>query len=300
MPFHTLRGLLPIAKRARHFLRSTPGRPMDDTSALTFGLTGKSGRSVRLNRFFASDALRSNILTLFLGVLIGLSVSQQVTADPNETNVPSVMVRHVTLVADGETRDMLTSAKTVAEAFAEHHLALGKHDRCSLPLSAHLRDGMRVAVTRVRVETKTECIALPFATKRRYSVDHAVGEHIVEQEGRSGEKKTTYREYFADGKRTQRVCLGTAVTPPQPQKEVHGLRGMTLASRHLLSGRRMITMRASAYGPSGNGAWGMQTATGLRPGHGVVAVDPALYSAWHPFVYRGIRYRGGRRHRRRD
>ena len=47
-----------------------------------------------------------------------------------------------------------------------------------------------------------------------------------------------------------------------------------LASRGSLAGARVMTMRATGYGPGDNGGWGNTTATGMRPGFGIVAVDP--------------------------
>ena len=49
---------------------------------------------------------------------------------------------------------------------------------------------------------------------------------------------------------------------------------MTLASRGFFAGRRIVEMVATGYGPGENGRWGAQTASGLKPGFGVVAVDP--------------------------
>ena len=55
-----------------------------------------------------------------------------------------------------------------------------------------------------------------------------------------------------------------------------GLRGTQLASRGGISGRRIMTMVATGYGPGGNGKWGMQTASGRRHSFGIVAVDPRV------------------------
>ncbi|MDX1932059.1 MAG: 3D domain-containing protein [Capsulimonadales bacterium] len=222
------------------------------------------------------EFLRSGVLTLLLGATLGLFVSAKVAATPNEVRAEekTKKMRRVVLTADGQTTDILTGAVTIEDVLMERRIPLAQHDRCSLPLSSPVKDGMTIAITRVRIEKTTERIPLPFPVRRRYSTDLGVGDRIVKQIGQPGEKVVTYRDCFRDGKRTERVCLDRKVTPPVPQIEVQGLRGMTLASRHALGGRRVITMRASAYGPSGNGAWGMRTATGLRPGHGVVAVDP--------------------------
>lgn len=222
--------------------------------------------------------LRSSAMTLLLGAVFGVVASTRVVALPEEPVdnkiIKNIMMRRVTIVADGQNSELLTTAKTVEDLLTEQHIPLTEHDRCSRPLNARLKDGMTITITRVRVEEVVERAPIPFPVKRRYSADFEVGEKIVKQPGLPGEKTVVFRDYYKDGKRTERVCVDRKVTRPQPQVEIQGLRGLTLASRHLLGGRRILTMRASAYGPSGNGRWGMRTASGMRPGYGVVAVDP--------------------------
>ncbi len=191
---------------------------------------------------------------------------------PNAVSVTPPLT--VAVVADGHEIVVETVAKTVGELLAQQNLTVGKNDRCSFKLSTPLSPGMRVRIVRVRTETAVERTPIPFSVKRKYTPSLKAGEKKVIQPGVAGERADTYIHTFKDAARVRRVKVGTTVTKPQTRYEMVGVRGMSLASRGMFSGRRMVDMVATGYGPSGNGKWGMQTATGRRPGYGVVAVDP--------------------------
>jgi 3D (Asp-Asp-Asp) domain-containing protein len=180
----------------------------------------------------------------------------------------------VRLVLAGEPKALQTTAQTVGGLLAEQNITLGKDDRISASLTSSLKPGMTVWVARIRSEKAIERKEVPFSTKRTYSSGLRVGTRVVKQAGKPGEKTVVYRDYYKNEVRTSRVKISESYTKPQTQIEVVGTRGMTLASRGFFGGRRMVEMRATGYGPGGNGKWGMRTASGLRPGFGVVAVDP--------------------------
>jgi 3D (Asp-Asp-Asp) domain-containing protein len=180
----------------------------------------------------------------------------------------------VTLIADGQTREVQTAAATIAELFKEQDLRFGNDDRCSFTLSSPVKDGLRVAVTRVRNEVVVERKSIPFPTRQKLTGGLPIGKKKVLVAGKNGERSVKYRCYYKDGQLTQKLKLAESRTAPRPQIEVVGTRGMTLASRGYFAGRRVIEMVATGYGPNGNGKWGARTASGLRPGFGVVAVDP--------------------------
>lgn len=193
------------------------------------------------------------------------------TGETPEAKVAGVAIR---LVLAGEPKTVQTTAQTVGQLLLEQNVTLGKQDRVSASLVAPIKPGMTVWVARIRNEKVTERKAIAFQTKRTYSSGLRVGVRVVKQAGKPGEQAITYRDYYKNEVRTVRVKLSESYTKPQTQVEVLGTRGMTLASRGFFGGRRIMEMRATGYGPGGNGKWGMRTASGLRPGFGVVAVDP--------------------------
>jgi 3D (Asp-Asp-Asp) domain-containing protein len=188
---------------------------------------------------------------------------------------PVISTVKVKIVADGKTTEVVTKSKTVQELYTERNLTLSPTDRSSLPLTAPLTENLTLTVTRVRVETAVERISIPFDTQRVYEIDRESSRR-VRTHGKEGERAITYRDYYKDDVRTSRVKISEEVRKPQTQIEVVGLRGSSLASRGSFRGRRILTMVATGYGPSGNGKWGMRTATGMYPQYGVVAVDPRV------------------------
>jgi 3D (Asp-Asp-Asp) domain-containing protein len=212
-------------------------------------------------------------LTAALALLLTVGVTAQ-QAPANSAGPTSLKV---TITVDGETRELETTAsKTVSELLAEHKIAFGNDDRCTVPTTSALTDGLKLTITRVRVETVTEKTPIPFTTHEVLSPELRVGAKIVKIPGKDGEKAITYRDYYKDGKRTERTKLDEKVTPATQALVLLGTQGMTLSSRGFFGSRRMIEMTATGYGPSGNGRYGMHTATGIRPRYGIVAVDPRI------------------------
>jgi 3D (Asp-Asp-Asp) domain-containing protein len=205
-------------------------------------------------------------LAAVLLISLGATVAAQ-----QATEVPPVTV---TLTADGETREVLSTARTVKDLLEEHQIKLDGDDRCSVPLSTPVQDGLSLTICRVRTETVVERTPISFPRKQTLSRSLRAGATVVKVPGKEGERAVTYRDYYKDGTRTARDKVAEKVTPPTTQVETLGTRGLTLASRSSYGGRRIIEMLATGYGPSGNGPWGRTTTSGIRSGYGVVAVDP--------------------------
>jgi 3D (Asp-Asp-Asp) domain-containing protein len=181
----------------------------------------------------------------------------------------------VRLNADGVSRIVYTDpGTTVGALLRQEDVALGDQDRCSASLSTRVKGGATIWVARIRKALTVDRAVLPYSTRRRYTADLGVGDVHVLTPGKAGEHVVTYHDIFRNGRRTERAVVSDRLTPPRTQVELMGVRGMTLASRGYFSGKRLVEMIATGYGPGENGRWGARTASGLRPGRGVVAVDP--------------------------
>lgn len=231
--------------------------------------------------------LRNRALTIALSfaVAVGLSAtvslaSPQQATDSAESKVTATApLTTITLTADGLTKQVATSAKTVAELLKEQEISLGKLDRASVSLSTPITADMAsVVVTRIHTDTVKERVSLPFTTRKKFTQNLPFGKTKVVVPGVKGERVKTFRVTYKDDTEVARVKTGETNKAPKTALVLAGTRGMTfsnaLASRGYFGGRRIMTMRATGYGPGDNGRWGAQTATGLRPGYGVVAVDP--------------------------
>jgi 3D (Asp-Asp-Asp) domain-containing protein len=227
-------------------------------------------------------------LTVVFALLFGAGVTAQQVSGPAPVRI------YVT--ADGESREIVTQMTTVGEMLTEHDIALNEDDRCSVPLSTTPTEGLRVVVNRVRSEVVVEKTPVPFGTKEVFSTELRYGAKKVQIPGKNGEKSVKFRDYYKDGVRTARVKLGESVTPAKPAVVLVGTAGMTLASRSgspslpAFEDRRVMELVATGYGPSGNGKWGMITATGVRCRFGLVAVDPRVIPLGTPMFVEGYGY----------
>ena len=219
------------------------------------------------------------VLAVLFGTLFGATVTAQTIPDsadqPAAEQSTPVIPLKITLSADGETRTVETCLNTVGEMLTEQKVPMNALDRCSVPLTTPLKDGLQVVVTRIETKKAVERISLPFATRQRFTASLRGGIQQILTPGKKGERVKTFKETYKDGKLVSRVKIAETATPPRTQVALIGARRI-LASRGYFAGRRVINMSASAYGPSAaeNGGYAGQTASGLRAGYGVVAVDP--------------------------
>ncbi len=122
--------------------------------------------------------------------------------------------KDVTLVADGATRVVTTTAATAGDLLAEQGITLGEHDRTSLYPAQPLLGAMRLQVFRVQVTEQVLTAPVPFRTVETDDPDAFEGEETVTQEGVPGEQATTVRVTVVDGVETAREELSTTVTRP--------------------------------------------------------------------------------------
>ncbi|MGC8668521.1 MAG: 3D domain-containing protein [Chthonomonadales bacterium] len=118
---------------------------------------------------------------------------------------------------------------------------------------------------------------IPYPTLRRTSFELRNGTSKTVRAGINGEKQVIYRvTYIGDREVRREIVSAKVVRKPVPEVVAIGRRRY-VASRGFFSGRKVLTMIATGYdaSPASNGgSRSGRSATGLRIGHGVVAVDP--------------------------
>lgn len=217
-----------------------------------------------------------------LATCFGVAVCSAFPEENAEKSIGAILPtpkRSVTITADGETRTVETTASTVGELFKSQEILLGKQDRCTVPLATPITADMQpLVITRIKVETIQERVVVPFTTKKQITPKLAYGQSKLVNPGVDGERVATYKVTYKDGVQVARKMTAHTVRPPKHALIKSGIRGASfrhmLASRSSLGGARVLTMRATGYGPNRNGRWNALCRTGMRPGHGVVAVDP--------------------------
>ena len=133
------------------------------------------------------------------------------------------------------------------------------------------------AVLTVREIVQRESI--PFTTLRKSSSDLRSGTSKTVQAGKNGEKQVKYRVYSKGDEEVRREAVSSAILlkPVQEIVKVGTAAPKRFGSRGgYFGGGKVMSMIATGYSGSAaeNGGRSGRTATGLRIGHGVVAVDP--------------------------
>lgn len=183
----------------------------------------------------------------------------------------------VTVIADGQAWEYVSTQATVGGVLKEAGVSFGKLDRCSHKMDVKAVQGMTIRVTRVTTKTVIQNKPIAFETAYRYDARHR-GEDSVVQKGEAGEKEVKLLVYYKDGIQTTCQVVDTRIIRQPKDQIVVTSQGASLASR---GGARVRTVRmmATAYepGPRSCGRYATgRTATGMKAGRGVAAVDPRV------------------------
>jgi 3D (Asp-Asp-Asp) domain-containing protein len=145
--------------------------------------------------------------------------------------------------------------------------------------SSNRSDTPEAATPALTVKEIVQRESIPYTTLRKSSSDLRSGTSNTVQAGKNGEKQVKYRVYSKGDEEVRREAVSSTVLhkPVQEIVKVGSAATMRFASRGggYFGGWKVVTMSATGYSsdPSENGG-SSRTATGLKIGHGVVAVDP--------------------------
>lgn len=192
----------------------------------------------------------------------------------------------VTLIVDGVSRTVDTSAETVGQLLDAEHVAFDAHDRLTpaAPAAIASDDTIRVEHINTWVERVDKPVAPP--TQHRLAFDLAVGKQKVLRKGTPGIREIAYlvtRQADRNAPPRRAVLTTRIVRKPQPRVVASGLGNYSALAALAKAGyegtvrlaRAAISMVATAYTAGCYGCSGV-TASGHRAGHGIVAVDPSV------------------------
>ncbi len=192
--------------------------------------------------------------------------------------------QEITVVTRSGDVRIRSSAATVGAALAEAGIPLIGLDR-SLPAESEAlpADGL-VRVVRVREALEIVQKSIPFDTQTIASPDVTLGVQNILQAGQEGLAMTRIRIRYEDEQEVARSTEAESVVRP-PQARVVQTGTKVVVNSQTIGGVTLdywyvMQMYATVYSPcnSGSGGCSYGTASGLRAGKGVVAVDPSLYS----------------------
>lgn len=117
----------------------------------------------------------------------------------------------IQIVADGQVRDVITDARTVAGVLERLGIALGPEDRVTPGLeAAPVADG-HIIVQRITRQTETRTEAIEFKVVKRRNPDLPKGQERVMEPGRNGLREVTEEVVRADGKVESRRALSERI-----------------------------------------------------------------------------------------
>jgi uncharacterized protein YabE (DUF348 family) len=144
-----------------------------------------------------------------------LSVARSQTIGRGGLNFEVRTPKQVTVVADGATDPLRTTALTVREALHDAGVSLGKLDRVQPPLESPITNALTVTVSRVTVKTETVTADVPFETTQKEDDTLEAGTETVDVEGKNGTVEKVVQKIYVDGKLDgQKVISQKVVTAP--------------------------------------------------------------------------------------
>jgi uncharacterized protein YabE (DUF348 family) len=133
------------------------------------------------------------------------------------------MPKTVTVVADGTTRKVTTTAETVGRTLQAAGVSVDGDDRVSQLASTAVVDGMTITITRVKTVRQTVRTELRYKTVEKADPNAAVGSRTVTTKGAAGLQEVTYVATYVNGKLTSRKIAATeVVTKPVDEVVVVG------------------------------------------------------------------------------
>nr|WP_156158111.1 3D domain-containing protein [Paenibacillus sp. VKM B-2647] len=126
----------------------------------------------------------------------------------------------IRLTADGETKTVFTTGKTVESALQELNITLGELDKVVPPLEAGISDDAAVKIVRVKkvLEQVTEPIA--YETEKKTDSTLLKGKEQVVQEGKEGVLAKTKEKVFEDGQLVAENVVDQSVAQESVKKVV--------------------------------------------------------------------------------
>lgn len=178
----------------------------------------------------------------------------------------------VTLKADGKEKNVYTLSAAVQELLNEFGIILQEEDQVIPSLEEKIKPGMKIEVIRQRTEIVEEEVVIPNKTLKENNPNIPCGESRVIQEGQAGLEKKVWQITYRNGKEYSRQLISSE-TIRKPVDRIVQVGTGKIISRGGRTVRysRVLDMVATAYTYTGH-----NTATGVPPRRGVVAVDPRV------------------------
>lgn len=178
----------------------------------------------------------------------------------------------VTLQVGEQESLVTTAAETVGDLISENNVQLGKMDIVSPDPETKLAPDMLVKVDLVTVSAINEEVPVEFNVRRENDSKIARGITQVVQQGVKGLERRSWEVTYKNGKETGRRLVASTVIK-KPVDKIVKVGALQVASRGGtdIKFSKAYDMVSTAYTHTGS-----NTATGVKPQVGIVAVDPSV------------------------
>jgi uncharacterized protein YabE (DUF348 family) len=230
------------------------------------------GKEVHTRAFFSNtvgDVLTGQDIKIGEYDRVDPSVNSKVKLNQQITVTRAFKVR---VIADGESREIITPPIPVKEAITLAGIEVGAIDVVkTLPTEVTVPD-QEIEIIRVVEQEQVLEEATPFQVERTMDNTLEKGLTRTVSPGVEGLARNTVKITYHNGQEVKREVVGSEVVR-EPQNKVVAMGAITAVSRggQDLSFREARYMTASAYTYTGH-----RTATGQNPAVGMVAVDPSV------------------------
>ncbi len=190
---------------------------------------------------------------------------------------------NIKVEVDGKILDILSAEEDIKSVFSVEGISLKEKDKVTPALDTKLREGLEVSV--IRVENKNVTVSTPIEFKTVVKKDSSMAntKKKVVQEGKVGEKQTTFDVVYENGVEVSRTQISeTIAQAPVDKIVVEGTYPSMPVSRggEVLPYSKVFTARATAYWAV-RGVGKTYTASGRLAvrdpeGYSTIAVDPDL------------------------
>lgn len=190
--------------------------------------------------------------------------------------------RHVFIYQRDRASEVSTAETTVGDVLREQGVKLKPQDVVVPGPSQPVTEGMEIDLGLVERQVKDVKRKIPASVHTDYTDTLNVGEIIDVQEGRDGEEELQTESYRLNGEEAfEKVLKSTVLTPEKDAKVLEGtaFRQKLYPLKKRARVRKIIELQATAYYPGPEDTWPYAsgiTASGLKAGYGVVAVDPRV------------------------
>ncbi len=191
---------------------------------------------------------------------------------------------NVEVAVDGQNLKVLTTENDVSAMLEKEGIKLNAEDKISPEVNSPIKEGLKVAITRVESKVLTEKAPIDYSTVVKKDDTLANSVKKVAQEGQKGEKLISTRVVYENGKEISRKVISEKVVKaPVQQVILQGTLGVLNVSRGSASDvlySKSIRVKATAYydsGRNGNAYTASGTKTRRNPkGYSSIAVDPRV------------------------